>query len=123
MISKPFPRLVILVLVSCVVAIFYLWQVKKNKEINIIIASANGNLDEVVFLSQIIDDFNYVSIKGDTPLNTASKNGHLEIVKYLVENGARIDLVDVYGNTASMLALEGGHIEILEYLNNISEKK
>lgn len=118
---KYFPRLLALGLVSSFVIFVYLWQAKQSRQINLIIASANGNIDDVIFRSQVISDFNYVSFKGDNPLNAASKNGHLEIVKYLVENGAQIDVVDVYGKTARMAALEGGHTAILEYFDEIFE--
>ena len=119
--QKRFPRLLTLGLAILFVIFVYLWQAKQSREINLIIASTHGNIDEVIFRSKVINDLNYVSFKGDTPLNAASKNGHLEIVKYLVENGAQINMVDVYGNTARMAALNGGHAAIVEYFDEISD--
>ncbi len=121
MTHKYFPKLLVLVLASCFLLFVYLWQAKQSNQINLIIASANGNVEEVVFRSQVLSDLSFVSFKGDTPLNAAAKNGHLEIVKYLVENGAQIDLIDVYGNTARMAAFERGHTAVVQYLDDHSE--
>lgn len=89
---------------------------KINNQINLIIACVNGSMEKVVHYSEALDSVNYVSIKGDTPLNTAVANGNLEIVKFLVANGASLTLKDAYGMTALGLAKEKGHANIVEYL-------
>lgn len=113
-------RTLLLVLVISLPVLLYLWSEKTSNEVNLIMAIANGSPAEVELRLQKITDFNYVSLKGDTPLNAAAMHGRLELVKYLVENGARIDLVDHYGNTAIMSALKNGHAEIAEYLKAVS---
>ena len=88
----------------------------KNNEVNLIIACVNGAMDKVELYSSKLPTVNYVSIKGDTPLNAAAANGNIEVVKYLVAQGAIPDLKDSYGLSAIESAQKNGHLEVVEFL-------
>ncbi|WP_253869109.1 ankyrin repeat domain-containing protein [Microbulbifer sp. THAF38] len=92
-----------------------------NDEINLIIACTNGSLSEAELYSNRLGTVNFVSIKGDTPLNAAVANGNFEVVKFLIKQGAKPSLKDSYGLSAMETARKYKQYDIEKYISNIKE--
>ena len=83
---------------------------------NLLRASAKGDLAAIKKLVADGADVNAADTKGRTPLLEAAWAGHAEVVKYLAEKGAKVDAADAAGYTALMRACEEGHAPIATYL-------
>ncbi|HKC36461.1 MAG TPA: ankyrin repeat domain-containing protein [Chitinophagaceae bacterium] len=55
---------------------------------NILVASRNGNLEEVKHLVNECPELIYAQYNYTPPIHFAVREGHLELVKYLLDNGA-----------------------------------
>jgi ankyrin repeat protein len=55
---------------------------------NILVASRNGNLDEVKHLVKQCPELIYAQYNYTPPIHFAVREGHVELVKYLLDNGA-----------------------------------
>ena len=82
----------------------------------LIVASAQGNLENVKALLAAGADINAVSAKGISALIAASGQGHLEIVKTLLESGADKSKETQFGFTALKAAEQGKFTEIADLL-------
>lgn len=85
---------------------------------NLTIQSADGNIEKVKGLAGKVSNLNFVSLKGETPLNAASYNGHVEVVEFLIANGADCQYKDSYGKTAYETAVEQNQLEVQLYLQS-----
>lgn len=92
-----------------------------DDKMNLVIYSAEGDLEGVEEFITKVDDVNFVSLKGGTPLNSAVHNGHLDIVRYLIENGASCSYKDRNDKTALAVAIEQNHKEVQMYLQALPE--
>jgi ankyrin repeat protein len=85
---------------------------------NLLRASAKGDLAAVKkFIVEGVDA-NVIDGSGRTPLLEAVWAGHLDVVKFLVEKGAQVNLADKAGYTPLMRACEEGHLQVVAYLIN-----
>lgn len=82
----------------------------------LIVASAQGNLENVKALIAAGADINAVSAKGISALIAASGQGHLEIVKTLLEAGANKNQETQFGFTALKAAEQGKYTQIADLL-------
>ncbi len=83
---------------------------------NLLRASAKGDLAAVKkFIAEGVD-VNVADGSGRTPLLEAVWAGHIDVVKFLVEKGAKVDLADKVGYTPLMRACEEGHLQVVTYL-------
>ena len=89
-----------------------------NEKMNLIIASKNGDVEKVNYYLKQLKTANYISLKGDTPLNTAISNRHLEVIRVLLESGASCSLKDESGKTPLAVAKIVGDRSILNYLES-----
>lgn len=92
-----------------------------DDKMNLVIYSAEGDLEGVEEFITKVDDVNFVSLKGGTPLNSAVHNGHLDIVRFLIENGASCSYKDGNDKTALAVAIEQNHKEVQMYLQALPE--
>ena len=89
-----------------------------DDKMNLIIACKDGNVERVNYFLEKVRTPNFISLKGDTPLNTAIYNNHLNIVKILLDSGASCSLKDELGETPLLVAQKVGDSSILEYLES-----
>ncbi|KTD10974.1 Ankyrin repeat protein [Legionella gratiana] len=69
-------------------------------EDNLLTASRDGKLDEVMRLVQAFPDLIHSpNVAGNTPLHLAVIKGQVEIIEFLLKNGAKIDAVNNCGLT------------------------
>lgn len=92
--------------------------VNGDNKMNLTMQSADGNIEKVKELVGKVRNVNFVSLKGETPLNAASHNGHVEVVKFLIANGADCQYKDGYGKTAYETAVEQNQSEVQSYLQS-----
>lgn len=92
--------------------------VNGDNKMNLTIQSSDGNTEKLKELAGEVSDLNFLSLKGETPLNTASYNGHVEVVKFLITNGADCQYKDSYGKTAYETAVEQNQLEVQSYLQS-----
>ena len=90
---------------------------------NLVIEASNGNLIKVQEYVVKLEDINFVSLKGETPLGTAAYNGNLNVVKFLIKSGAIADYKNAEGKSAVDIAKDTGNHEIYNYLSNYSNHK
>jgi ankyrin repeat protein len=83
---------------------------------NLLRASAKGDLAGVKKLVAEGADVNAADGSGRTSLLEAVWAGHLDVVKFLVEKGAQVDLADKAGYTPLMRACEEGHLPVVTFL-------
>ncbi|AGD93027.1 putative ankyrin repeat protein [Megavirus lba] len=88
----------------------YLISIDVNKDLALIIASKNGNLDIVKYLISLGANIHAHENKS---VRLACKYGHLDVVKFLVDNGA---IFHSKNNYAIKSACDNGHINIVKYL-------
>src|SRR6187401_74504 len=62
--------------------------VSTTKVWNILVASRNGNLEEVKHLIKECPELIYAQYNYTPPIHFAVREGHVELVKYLLSNGA-----------------------------------
>jgi len=91
-----------------------------NKQLNnaeILFASAEGDLFEVIRLYASGNSISAADYDGRTPLHLAASNGHCKIVKYLIVQSAKIpdletpvwEAVDRFGNMPVDDSIREGH--------------
>lgn len=90
-----------------------------DDRMNLTIYSSEGNLEKVRELIPKVNTLNYISLKGNSPLNSAAYNGHLKVVELLLENGADCTFKDSTGETAFSIAVERGHKNVESFLQAI----
>lgn len=90
-----------------------------DDRMNLVIQSRDGNIGGVKEYLSKVSDVNFISLKGDSPLNSAVHNGHLDIVQLLIENGALCSFADESGKTAIDIAAENGKLEIQKYFRSV----
>lgn len=83
---------------------------------NLLRASASGELTAVKKIVAEGADVNATDSSGRTALIEAAWAGHADIVKYLVEKGAKVTLADNAGFTPLMRACEDGNAQVASYL-------
>jgi hypothetical protein len=83
---------------------------------NLLRASAKGDLAAVKKFVAEGGNVNAADPSGRTPIIEASWAGHAEVVKYLADKSANINTVDGAGYTALMRACEEGHAPVVTYL-------
>jgi hypothetical protein len=92
------------------------WFFEGDEFMNLLRASAKGDLAAVKkFVAEGVD-VNAADGSGRTPLLEAVWAGHIDVVKFLVEKGAQVDLADKAGYTPLMRACEEGHLPVVTYL-------
>lgn len=83
---------------------------------DIVRASAKGEIDQVKKLLSEGKDCNSVDPKGRTALIEAAWGGYSDVVKLLVEKGADVNCADKSGFTPLMRAVEEEHLSTVAYL-------
>jgi uncharacterized protein len=83
---------------------------------NLLRASAKGDLATVKKLIAEGADVNAADAGGRTPIIEAAWAGHVDVVKFLVEKSADVTIMDNAGYTALMRASEEGHLPVATYL-------
>lgn len=82
----------------------------------LIMAAAQGDLDEIKRLSAYGVSLDYADYDKRTPLHLAVSEGRLEVCRYLVSCGAKVDVKDRWGTTPLADAKSQGYQEIAEVL-------
>ncbi|XP_030843231.1 ankyrin repeat domain-containing protein 39-like [Strongylocentrotus purpuratus] len=80
------------------------------------IASENGHLQTVKWLTHHGAKVNVVDAYLQTSVHLCSKKGHLHVIELLVDEGADIKIGDKDGFTALQIASFKGHVDIVKYL-------
>ncbi len=83
---------------------------------NLLRASAKGDLETVKQLLSEGADVNAMDMHGRTSLVEASWNGRMEVAELLIKNGADVNASDSAGYTALMRASEEGHHSLVKIL-------
>lgn len=89
-----------------------------DDKMNLVIACKDGDLLKVRSQLERVESPNFISLKGDTPLNTAIYNKHLDVIKLLLASGASCSLKDEAGKTPLDIAKKVGESTILEYFES-----
>ena len=82
----------------------------------LIIATREGQVDNIEALLGQNVDVNIANNKGDTPLINAAEKGQRRIVEQLLVRGASVDVSNEKGDTPLIVAAGGGHKEVVEKL-------
>ena len=101
-------------------------KVKKIEEdgvSDLVLASAEGNLERVKDLVAYGANVNATSYNGSTSLMYAARNNRLSIVKFLIENGADREVKNEKKSTALSLSESFKSNEVNEYLKSLSSKR
>lgn len=93
-------------------------KVKEEKLPELMVCSAEGNLERVRELIDIGANVNVRSRAGHTSLMYASRNNQIEVVKYLLDQGADHKLMSKGSVTALDLARKHGYQDIVTLLQN-----
>lgn len=91
-----------------------------DDRMNLTIYSGEGDLEKVQEYLPKVSTLNFISLKGETPLNAAAYNGHLEVVKLLLRNGASCTYKDRAGNNAYTVAVQQKQEQVRLYLKSIN---
>ncbi|NUA28669.1 ankyrin repeat domain-containing protein [Cupriavidus basilensis] len=96
-------------------------QEKRDKAIEngasqLMLASAEGDMQRVRELLSFGVDANQRDHRGGTALMFAAKNGHEEVVSHLLAAGASSHLETDRGNTAADFAIKGGFAQLANRL-------
>ncbi|NLL12180.1 MAG: ankyrin repeat domain-containing protein [Fibrobacter sp.] len=83
---------------------------------NLMRASAKGDLETVKQLLNEGADVNATDMHGRTALIEASWSGSLEVAEFLIKKGADVNASDSAGYTALMRASEEGHLPVVKFL-------
>jgi ankyrin repeat protein len=83
---------------------------------NLLLASASGDLAAVKKIIAEGADVNATDGTGRTALIEAAWAGHADVVKFLVEKGAKVTIADNAGFTPLMRACEDGNVLVVTYL-------
>jgi hypothetical protein len=98
-------------------------KVKKIEEdgvSDLMLASAEGNLERVKDLIAYGADVNATSNNGSTSLMYAARNNHLNIVQFLIENGADENIKNEKKSTALSISESFKSTEVTEYLRSLN---
>lgn len=96
---------------------------------NILVASRNGNLDEVKHLVKECPELIYAQYNYTPPIHFAVREGHVELVKYLLDNGAHAPKYKIYPfhDSLKTIAEDRNYKEIAllldQYSNDLSKQK
>ena len=96
---------------------------------NILVASRNGNLDEVKHLVKECPELIYAQYNYTPPIHFAVREGHVELVKYLLDNGAHAPKYKIYPfhDSLKTIAEDRNYKEIAllldQYSNDPSKQK
>ena len=96
---------------------------------NILVASRNGNLDEVKHLVKECPELIYAQYNYTPPIHFAVREGHVELVKYLLDNGAHAPKYKIYPfhDSLKTIAEDMNYKEIAllldQYSNDPSKQK
>ena len=89
-----------------------------DDKMNLILACKDGDIEKVRhYLDKVVSP-NFISLKGDTPLNTAIYNRHLDVIEVLIASGASCSLKDEAGEAPLALAKKIADSAILNYLES-----
>jgi uncharacterized protein len=85
----------------------------------ILVASYNGDLDEVKCLSKVCPELLHAQYNYTPPIHFAVREGHTELVKYLLANGAHNPAYKIYPFQESLqtIAADRGFEEIVSLLD------
>ncbi len=83
---------------------------------NLMRASAKGDLETVKRLLSEGTDVNATDMHGRTALIEAAWSGNLEVAEFLIKKGADVNASDSAGYTALMRASEEGHLPLVKIL-------
>lgn len=92
-----------------------------DDKMNLIIACKDGDVAKVKQHLGDVNSPNFISLNGDTPLNTAIYNRHLSIIKLLIDSGASCSLKDEAGKTPMDVAKKVGDSTVLKYLESVGD--
>jgi ankyrin repeat protein len=92
---------------------------------NILVASRNGNLEEVKHLVKECPELIFSQYNYTPPIHFAVREGHVDLVKYLLDNGAHDPSYKIYpfNDTLQTIAQERGHNEIVLLLEQYAKDK
>jgi len=94
---------------------------------SLILASKNGNLDEVERLVECGANLDIKGANEKTPLMWACANGHQRVVRYLLQSGANVEATNWIGSTALSYAAQNGRPDVarvlLKYHANINTQQ
>lgn len=79
-------------------------------------ATNNGDLKEVINLVNQGANVNTPNNKGSTVLHLAARNGNYDVAKVLLDHGANINTKDNFGLTVCHYVAIAGNLEFLSYL-------
>ena len=98
-------------------------KIQDDEVSDLMLASAEGNLERVTDLVAYGANVNATSYNGSTSLMYAARNNRLSIVKFLIENGADREVKNEKKSTALSLSETFKSNEVNEYLKSLSSKR
>ena len=92
---------------------------------NILVASKNGNLEEVKHLAKECPELIYAQYNYTPPIHFAVREGHVELVKYLLDNGAHDPSYKIYpfNDPLQTIARDRNHSEIVLLLEQYAKDR
>ena len=96
---------------------YVIWYKKNGGHTELILASNEGDTQEVIRLRCNGHDIDEQDNRGLTPLHWASSRGHRDVVKALMEFGANEKIIDDMKQTPAQVAERDKHKELLEWLD------
>jgi hypothetical protein len=93
--------------------------------LDILVASRNGNLEEVKHLVNECPELIYAQYNYTPPIHFAVREGHLDLVKYLLNNGAHDPSYKIYpfNDPLQTIAQDRDHSEIVLLLEQYAKEK
>ena len=92
---------------------------------NILVASKNGNLEEVKHRVRECPDLIFAQYNYTPPIHFAVREGHIDLVKYLLDNGAHDPGYKIYpfNDPLQTIAQDRNHSEIVLLLEQYAKDK
>jgi ankyrin repeat protein len=92
---------------------------------NILVASKNGNLEEVKHLVNECPELIYAQYNYTPPIHFAVREGHVDLVKYLLDNGAHDPSYKIYpfNDLLQTIAQDRNHSDIVLLLEQYAKDK